>query len=124
VILRRHRLREVVRGVGLHVGVVHLRWILLMLMLIVGPPSTHIRRHALPRRQMTTVHHAGLGDSSSKPTASWIGLELRVADRIVGDAACLLRVEMVSASKIEDEVFRVSLVEESALWDCRFGGVA
>ena len=124
MILWKHRLREVVRGVGLHVGVVHLRWILLMLMLIVGPPPAHIRRHALPCRQMTTVHHAGLGDSSSKPTASWIGLELRVADRIVGDAACLLGVEMVSASKIEGELFRVSLVEESALWDCRFSGVA
>jgi len=127
IVVLRHRLWVVVGAIWLNVCIVHLRRVLLLLlmrMLIVRPPPIPIRRHALPCRQMTTVHHAGLGDSSSKPTASWIGLELRVADRIVGDAACLLGVEMVSASKIEGELFRVSLVEESALWDCRFSGVA
>lgn len=86
VVLRRHRLWVVVGAIWLHVCIVHLRrvWLLLLLMrmLIVRPPPIPIRRHALPRRQMTTVHHAGLGDSPSKPTASWIGLEMRLLLRV------------------------------------------
>jgi hypothetical protein len=61
--------------------------LLLMRMLIVRPPPIPIRRHALPCRQMTTVHHAGLGDSPSKPTASWIGLEVRLGMRVAGRIA-------------------------------------
>jgi hypothetical protein len=83
-----------------------------MLMLIVRPPPAQIWWHALPCRQMTTVHHAGLGDSISKPTASWIGLELHAAGGIVVVAECTLGVEMVSASKIEDEIFYVNRAEE------------
>jgi hypothetical protein len=33
-------------------------------------------------------------------------------------------VEMVSASRIDDEIFRVDVVEEFAGWDCRFDVVA
>ena len=88
VVLRRHRLWVVVGAIWLNVCIVHLRRVLLLLlmrMLIVRPPPIPIRRHALPCRQMTTVHHAGLGDSASKPT--------RVLDR-VGDAFAAARCRM------------------------------
>lgn len=65
--LRRHRLRVVGRGVRLsHIGIVHLRRRVLLMVLIVGSPPTHIWRHALPCRQMTTIHHAGLGQWESR----------------------------------------------------------
>jgi hypothetical protein len=73
---------------------------------------------------MTTVHHAGLGESLSKPTAFWIGLELRVAGGFVVVAGCSLGVEMVSASKIEDAIFRANRIEEIVSGDGRFGVVA
>lgn len=72
MVLRRHWLLVVVVAVRLHVVVVHLRrvWLLvllvlrvvwLMLILIMRSPPANIRWHALPCRQMTAVHHAGLG---------------------------------------------------------------
>jgi hypothetical protein len=79
--------------------------LLLMRMLIVRPPPIPIRRHALPCRQMTTVHHAGLGDSPSKPTASWIGLEMRLLLRVArcrmncSRRGLVVRLKTVSASK-------------------------
>jgi len=70
VVLLRHRSLGVVVGtIGLHVVLIHLRRILLMLLMLVlmllvlvmRSPPAHIRWHALPCRQMTAVHHAGLG---------------------------------------------------------------
>jgi hypothetical protein len=84
-VLRRYRsivilwmvlLRIVWRGwVLIHVRIV-LRGRIKLRILIV-PPSPNIRWHSLPCRQMTIVHHAGLG-KSAKPTATEVGLEMRV----------------------------------------------
>ena len=82
VILGSHLLWIIRRIVRIHVRIVHGLWILLIL--IIRPSPAHIWRHALPCRQMTTVHHAGLG-TSSKPTAFVVGLELRDAGRTVVD---------------------------------------
>lgn len=40
-----------------------------------------------------------MGDPPSKPTASWIAVELRVADRVAGGEDCSSGVEIVSAWK-------------------------
>ena len=36
--------------------------VVMMVLAMVVPPPAHVRRHALPGRQMITIHHAGLGD--------------------------------------------------------------
>jgi hypothetical protein len=71
VILRVVLLRVERRVVRIHVRIVHLRLRVLGI-LVVRPPPTHIWRHALPCRQMTTVHPTGLG-ISPKPTATEVG---------------------------------------------------
>jgi hypothetical protein len=62
VVLRRELLRIIARVVRVDVSIIYRRrrWVLLIL-IVRSPPPSHIWRHALPRRQMTTVHHAGLG---------------------------------------------------------------
>lgn len=78
MILWRKWLWVIVRVVRVHVSIVQRcrRRIWLSLMTIRSSPS-HILLHALPCRQMTTVHHAGLLKLIiSKPTLSgWPGLE-------------------------------------------------
>jgi hypothetical protein len=62
--------RVVIRLVWVHVSIRYGAGLLVLQVLIVLPPPAHILRHPLlARRQMTTVHHAGLG-VCSKPTAS------------------------------------------------------
>jgi hypothetical protein len=78
---------------------------------------------------MTAVHHAGLGtmvgDPPSKPTASWIAVELRVADRVAGGEDCSSGVEIVSAWKRCLDVPRGCGLMDRGLgaW-IRFGAVA
>jgi hypothetical protein len=77
VVLRRKLLlRVVIRLVRVHVAIGYRAALLVLqvLILIILSPSAYILWHPLlARRQMTTVHHAGLG-FCSKPTASWAGL--------------------------------------------------
>lgn len=75
VILRWYGVLRLVVGVGVHVVVVHWRsrlvmllllmllmlLMLLLIVLVIWPSSIHIVLHALPCRQRTPVHHAGLG---------------------------------------------------------------
>ena len=85
-----HNLWVVACAIWLHVVRIHLRRVLLMLLLvlmllvllvvIMRPPPAHIRWHALPCRQMTAVHHAGLGGRCfSQLDRVEVELELRVA---------------------------------------------
>jgi hypothetical protein len=99
--------------------------LLLMLVLIVGPPSGHIWWHALPCRQMT-IHPAGLVKSvGAVQSASWIGEQAPARCRtVVGGAGWLLGIEIVSASKIEAENFYEEKVEGIAGCGRRFGVVA
>lgn len=57
LVLRRNLGVEVV--VGVHVAIVDRRHWLILLM-IIWPSPTHILLHAMPCRQMTSVHHAGV----------------------------------------------------------------
>ena len=75
VVLRRKLLLRIeVRVVGIRIGIVYLRpgaWrirlivvvvvVVVVVVLVIRPPPAHIWRHALPCRQMTAVHHAGVG---------------------------------------------------------------
>ena len=60
--LRSELLLRVVVRVRLHVAIIHRpSWRVLLILVVISPPS-HILLHILlPCRQMTTVHHAGLG---------------------------------------------------------------
>jgi len=66
-----------------------------------------------------------VGDPPSKPTASWIALELRVADRVAGGADCSSGVEIVSAWKRRLDVPRGcglmnrGLGGVDSIWGCR-----
>lgn len=61
--------RVVVRVIRVHVSIRNRTALLVLQALIILSPPAHILRHPLlPGRQMTTVHHAGLG-GCSKPTA-------------------------------------------------------
>jgi hypothetical protein len=64
-------------------------------------------------------------DPPSKPTASWIVVELRVADRVAGGADCSSEVEIVSAWKRRLDVPRGCGLMNRGLgvW-IRFGAVA
>lgn len=89
VVMRRQLLWWIVgRVVRVHVSIAHGHALLELrvgIRIVLSPPP-HIRWHSLlPCRQMTTVHHAGLG-CCSKPTASCVGLELRGSAMRVGGA--------------------------------------
>ena len=106
IVLGRELLWVIVRVVRVHVSIVHRRrrWVLLILVIRTSPP-THIWRHALPCRQMTAIHHAGLGRFSQTD---------RVMDRI-GSCALqdeqrssrtLLKHSTISASKLDLKMSR------------------
>jgi hypothetical protein len=75
VVLGRKLLRRVViRVIRVHVSIRYGTALLVLQVLVILSPPAHILRHPLlARRQMTTVHHAGLGVLQTNRVLGWVG---------------------------------------------------